>query len=83
MANINDTCTWKHSFARIITNEGESYFTAFCTCISKFVADIINYAFSLAFTTSPDGIPQPNIIPNDDDDEINELQWYTCACASK
>jgi hypothetical protein len=39
--------------------------------------DEINNAFSLAFTTSPDGIPQPHVIPNDDNDEINEVQWYT------
>jgi hypothetical protein len=39
----------------------------------------INYAFSLAFTTSPDGIPQPHVIPNDDDDEMDEVQWYTPA----
>jgi hypothetical protein len=43
------------------------------------VDDKINYAFSLAFTKSPDGIPQPHIIPNDDNDEINEVQWYTPA----
>jgi hypothetical protein len=42
----------------------------------QFVDDKINYAFSSAFTTSPDGIPQPHAIPNDDDDEINEVQWY-------
>jgi hypothetical protein len=42
----------------LLTNEGETYLTAFCTCTSKFVNDKINYAFSLAFTTSPDGIPQ-------------------------
>jgi hypothetical protein len=57
-----------HVFPELLTNEGETYFTAFCTCISKFVDDKINYAFSLAFTTSPDGIPQPHIIPNDDND---------------
>ncbi len=39
----------------------------------------INYAFSLAFTTSPDGILQPHIIPNDDDDKMNEVKWYTPA----
>ncbi len=33
----------------------------------------------MAFTTSPDGIPQPQIIPNDDNDEIDEVQWYTPA----
>jgi hypothetical protein len=63
----------------LLTNEGETYFTAFCTGISKFVADKINYAFSLAYTTSPDSIPQPHIIPNDEDDEIDEVQWYTPA----
>jgi hypothetical protein len=41
--------------------------------------DKINYAFSSAFTVSPDGVPQPHVIPNDDDDEINEVQWYTPA----
>ncbi len=43
----------------LLTNEGETYFTAFCTCISTFVDDKINHAFSLVFTTPPDGIPQP------------------------
>jgi hypothetical protein len=56
------------------TNEGETYFTAFCTRISNFVNDKINYAFSLAFTTSPNGIPQPHVIPNEGDDEIDEVQ---------
>ncbi len=36
--------------------------------------DKINCAFSLAFTTSPGSIPQPHVIPNDDDDEIDEVQ---------
>ncbi len=63
-------------FPKLLTNEGETYFTAFCIRISTFVDDKINYAFSLAFTTSPDGIPQPHVIPNDDDDEIDEVQWY-------
>ncbi len=63
----------------LLTDEGETYFTAFCTCISKFVDDKINYAFSLAFTTSPDGIPQPHIIPHDDDDEMDGVKWYTLA----
>ncbi len=67
----------------LLTNEGETYFTAFYTCISKFVDDKINYAFSSAFTTSPEGIPQPHIIPNDDDDddddEMDEVKWYTPA----
>jgi hypothetical protein len=63
----------------LLTDEGETYFTAFCTRISKFVDDKINYAFSLAFTTSPDGIPQPHVIPNDDNYEIDEVQWYTPA----
>jgi hypothetical protein len=39
--------------------------------------DKINYAFSLAFTTTPDGIPQSHVIPNYYKDEINEVQWYT------
>jgi hypothetical protein len=43
------------------------------------VYDKINYAFSSAFPTSPDGIPQPHVIPNDDDDEMYEVQWYTPA----
>jgi hypothetical protein len=63
----------------LLTNESVTYFTAFCTRISKFADDKINYAFSLAFTTSPDGIPQPHVIPNDDNDEMNEVQWYTPA----
>ncbi len=63
----------------LLTNEGETYFTAFCTCISKFVDDKICYAFSSAFTTTPDSIPQPHIIPNDDDDEMDEVKWYTPA----
>ncbi len=41
--------------------------------------DKINYAFLLAFTTSPDGILQPHVIPNDDNDEIDEVQRYTPA----
>ncbi len=41
--------------------------------------DKINYAFSLTFTTSPESIPQPHVIPNDDYDEIDEVQWYTPA----
>jgi hypothetical protein len=57
----------------LLTNEDETYFMAFCTCTSKFVDDKINYAFSSAFTTSPDSIPQPHVIPNDDDDEIDEV----------
>jgi hypothetical protein len=63
----------------LLTNEGETYFKAFYTCISKFVDDKINYAFSLTFATSPDGIPQPHVIPNDDDDEMDEVKWYTPA----
>jgi hypothetical protein len=43
------------------------------------VDDKINYAFSLAFTRSPDGIPQPHIIPNSDNDEMDEVKWYTPA----
>ncbi len=61
----------------LLTNENETCFTAFCTCISKVVDDKINYALSSAFTTSPDGIPQPHIIPNDDDDDMDEVRWYT------
>jgi hypothetical protein len=61
----------------LLTNEGETYFTAFCTCISNFVDDTINYAFSLAFTTSPDCIPQSHNIPHDDNNEMDEVKWYT------
>ncbi len=79
----------------LLTNKGEKYFIAFCTRISKFVDDKIKYAFSSVFTTSPDSIPQPNVIPNDDNDEMNEVQWNTpahvhqneqtnkCVCFSK
>ncbi len=63
----------------LLTNEGETYVSAFCTRIPKFVDDKINYAFSLAFTTSPEGIPQPQVIPNDDNGEIDEVQWYSPA----
>jgi hypothetical protein len=41
------------------------------------VDDKINYAFSSTFTTSPDGIPQPHVIQNDKDDEMDDVQWYT------
>jgi hypothetical protein len=34
------------NLSELLTNEGESYFKAFCTHISKFVDDKINYAFS-------------------------------------
>ncbi len=30
---------------------------------------------------SPDSVPQPHVIPNDDDDKIDEVQWYTPAHA--
>jgi hypothetical protein len=63
----------------LITNEDETYVTAFCTCISQFVDDKINCVFSLAFTTSPDSIPQHHIIQNDDSDKKDEVQWYTRA----
>jgi hypothetical protein len=44
------------------------------------VDDKIKYAFSLAFTTSPDGTSQPHVIPpNDDNDEMDEVKWYTPA----
>ncbi len=36
---------------------------------------------SSAFTMPPDGVSQPHAIPNDDDDEIDEVQWYTPAHA--
>jgi hypothetical protein len=50
----------------------------------KFVDDKINYAFSSAFTTSPDGIPQPHIIPNDDDDDVHQNeQSNKCVCFSE
>ncbi len=45
--------------------------------------DKINYAFSSAFTISTDGISQPHVIPNDDDDKINEVKWYTPAHMSQ
>ena len=41
--------------------------------------DKINYAFSLAFTTSPDSISQPHVIPNGDHDEMDEVKCYTPA----
>jgi hypothetical protein len=64
-------------FPELLTNKGEIFFTAFCSRTSKFIDDKINYAFSLAFTTSPDGIPQPHVIPNDGNNEMDEVQWYT------
>jgi hypothetical protein len=63
----------------LLTNEGETYFTAFCTRILKFADDKIIYAFSLAFTTLSHGIPQPHVIPNDENDEMDEVKWYTPA----
>ncbi len=30
---------------------------------------------------SPDGVSQPHVIPNDDDNEIDGVQWYTPAHA--
>ncbi len=63
----------------LLTNEGETYFKAFCTRISNFVDDKISYAFSSAFTRSPDGIPQPHVIPHDDNDDMDEVKWYTPA----
>jgi hypothetical protein len=57
----------------------QSTSTSFCTCISTYADDKISFAFSLAFTTSPDGIPQPHTIPNDDNDEMDEVKWYTPA----
>ena len=89
-ASTNSLFQWDHGkhqrhFAHgsshlpeLLTNEGETYFMAFCTRISKFMDDKINYAFSSAFTMSPDGVPQPHVIPNDDD-EIDEVIWYTPA----
>ena len=90
-ASTNSLFQWDHGkhqqhFAHgrshlpeLLTNEGESYFVAFCTRISRFTDDKINYAISLAFTMSPDGVLQPHVIPNDDADAINEIQWYTPA----
>ncbi len=51
------TTQWhfKHGITHLpelLTNEGETYFTVFCTHILKFVDDKINYLFSLAFTTN-------------------------------
>ncbi len=89
-ASTNSLFQWDHGkhqqlFAHgsshlpeLLTNEGETYFRAFCTRISKFMDDKINYAFSSAFTMSPDSVPQPHVIPNDDD-EIDEVIWYTPA----
>jgi hypothetical protein len=57
-----------------LLNEGETYLTAFCTRISKFVDDKICYAILLAFITSPDNIPQPHFILNDDNDGMDEVQ---------
>jgi hypothetical protein len=85
-ASTNSLFQWDHGkhqwhFARgnshlpeLLTNGGESYFKAFCTRISKCMENKINYAFSLAFIMSLDGVPQPHVIQNDDDDEINEVQ---------
>jgi hypothetical protein len=42
--------------------------------MSKLVDDKTNYAFSSAFTTSPEVIPQSHITPNDDDDEMDKVQ---------
>jgi hypothetical protein len=73
-ASTNSLFQWDHGkhqrhFAHgsshlpeLLTNEGETYFNAFCTRISKFMDDKINYAFSSAFTMSPDGVPQPHVI---------------------
>ncbi len=58
----------------LLTNEGETYLTAFCTRTSKFLDDKINYAFLSAVTTSPDSISQPYVIPNDDKDEMDEVK---------
>jgi hypothetical protein len=75
MANINRTSNLETLICQpeSSTNEGETHFTAFCTRISTYVDDKINYAFTLAFTTSPDGVPQPHVIPNDDNDEMDEV----------
>jgi hypothetical protein len=35
--------------------------------------------FHWAFTTSPEGIPQPHIIPNDNNDIMDQVKWYTPA----
>jgi hypothetical protein len=62
MANINDKFAHGRShLPELLTNEGASYFIAFCTHISRFVDDKINYALSLAFTTSPEGVSQTHV----------------------
>ena len=38
--------------------------------------DNVSYAFSSAFTMSPDGT-QPHVIPDEADDELLEERWYT------
>jgi hypothetical protein len=47
MANINSTLNMEALICQnYLTNKDETYFTAFCTRISKFVDYKINYAFS-------------------------------------
>ena len=38
--------------------------------------DNVSYAFSSAFTMSPDSM-QPHIIPEEPDDDLLEERWYT------
>jgi hypothetical protein len=65
----------ENSLPELICNEGHSYFSAFCTRIRNHVKDNISYAFSSAFTMSPDGM-KAHIIPMDSDNELIEEQWY-------
>ncbi len=41
--------------------------------------DKVNNAFSLAYTIPHDGVPQPHVIPFDNDKEVNDIQKYTPA----
>jgi hypothetical protein len=63
----------------LLTNEGNSYFSAFCTRLSTFFTDKVHYAFSSAYTISPDGVHQPPAIISQEveEDEFPEVQWYT------
>ena len=62
----------------LLTNEGNTYFSAFCTRFSTFLNDRVHYAFSSAFTISPDGVHQPPAIISQEveEDEFPEVQWY-------
>jgi hypothetical protein len=80
MSNINVTLfNGSNYLPELMTNEGESLFISFCTCISEFMDDKVNFASLLAFTAPPDSIPQPHAIPFNGGKEVNEVQWYTLA----